>query len=1630
MRPFSLAAIPCFVLASGPAPGQDSPAVRLPAGVEAVWDLEKAFRETTPTRERVCINGLWRWQPAEPPSDQVPSENWGYFKVPGPWPGITDYMQKDCQTVWAHPSWQDRNLRDLTAAWYQREITLPEAWAGRRIILIAEYLNSYAVVFVDGQKVGEMRFPRGEVDLTSVCRPGGPYRLSLLVWALPLQGVMLSYSDTASAREVRGTVARRGLCGDVFLESLPPGPRLTDVKVDPSTRRGEITLDVALQGLGEGPYTLQARITDQGKTVKEFTSPAFQAADLRAGRFVFTEPWKAEKWWDLHTPQNQYELQVSLQEAGARSASPDAPSLDTFYPVRFGFREFWIEGRDFYLNGSRIFLCAVPLDNAQVGAALATYEAARESLERLRSFGINFVYTHNYGCEPGSHLSFTEILRAADDVGMLVSLSQPHFGHYSWESSDADQTNGYAGHAEFYVRVAQNHPSVVMYAMSHNATGYSEDMNPDRIDGLYSERDPWSWNNVQKARRAEAIVKRLDPSRIIYHHSSGNLSSMHTSNFYPNFVPIQEMSDWFEHWATVGVKPLFTCEYGAPLTWDWAMYRGWYKGRRAFGSARVPWDFCLAEWNAQFFGDRAFQISEEEKTNLRWEARQFREGNLWYRWDYPHQLGSSDFDERYPVLAQYLTDNWRAFRTWGVSAISPWEHDVFWKMRPDLDRNRRVELPTDWQHLQRPGFSPDYLEERYERMDLAYERTDWVPTLAAQAMYRNNRPLLAYIGGPPAHFTCKDHHFLPGEAVEKQIIVINNSRRPVTCEVNWALALPRAATGAEQVHVETGQQARIPLRIPLPGDLPPGEYALTMAARFSSGETQEDEFAIHVLPPPPELRVTAPIALFDPRGETARLLDELGVRYQSVEADADLTGFEVLILGKAALTVDGPAPDVARVRDGLKVLAFEQTAAALEKRLGFRVQEYGLRQVFPRVAGHPALAGLEPVHLRDWRGEATILPPRLDYVLSDRYSGAPVVRWCGLEVPRLWRCGNRGNVASVLIEKPARGDFLPLVDGGFSLQYSPLMEYREGQGLVLFCQMDVTGRTESDPAAARLVRNLLNYISSWTPAPSRQALYVGEAAGRHYLESAGVSPGTYAGGPLSPDQVLVVGRGGGQVLAEHAPAVARWLKAGGHLLALELEAQEANAFLPFQVRTVQQEHIATYFEPLDRGSLLAGVGPADVHNRDPRQLPLLAGGAKVVGNGVLAQAENANVVFCQLVPYTVSAGQGRLPSLAVSEDEAVEGRQSALLDLGTVPWGQFGQAVPGGEVGRTYTFAVFVKALGRPVRVRLEVERAASPWDRAVRGEEVLCGPEEWTELHVTFNVEKPFPEGWQAYIHCAQEGGRFRADWFRLYQGDYLPGRSEAAAGIPNLFTNPSFEAGTEPWFFNWNTEQHNLRKTYRRTAFLLNRLLANLGVRGETPLLSRFSTPVREAAESVLRNGDFRLDADGDGVADHWQFSAGSDRASGVRERIAAGEDRWCQRLTCPEGSEGKAESVMLAQYDVPVKKGQWYRISLQARAEGLQGARVNLTVMNTTDWRSFFEYQRFAPDEEWKPFTFLVESQGTADSQTRFQIWFDRSGTLWLSDLRMEPCQPPTQGRWREGLYLDTPEEWDDPYRFFRW
>jgi hypothetical protein len=153
------------------------------------------------------------------------------------------------------------------------------------------------------------------------------------------------------------------------------------------------------------------------------------------------------------------------------------------------------------------------------------------------------------------------------------------------------------------------------------------------------------------------------------------------------------------------------------------------------------------------------------------------------------------------------------------------------------------------------------------------------------------------------------------------------------------------------------------------------------------------------------------------------------------------------------------------------------------------------------------------------------------------------------------------------------------------------MVYREGMGLVLFCQMDVTGRTESDPAAETLVRNILSYVAGWKAAPRRAVKYEGDAAGAEYLKSAGVA------------------------LSERGEIVAKFGLGTGE----------------------QREHIAAYFEPFGPESPFAGISPADVHNRDPRKVTLIPGG---VCGGLLAV--EGNTVHCELAPWQFDYSDGKM----------------------------------------------------------------------------------------------------------------------------------------------------------------------------------------------------------------------------------------------------------------------------------------------------------------------------------------------------------------------------------------------------
>jgi hypothetical protein len=121
-------------------------------------------------------------------------------------------------------------------------------------------------------------------------------------------------------------------------------------------------------------------------------------------------------------------------------------------------------------------------------------------------------------------------------------------------------------------------------------------------------------------------------------------------------------------------------------------------------------------------------------------------------------------------------------------------------------------------------------------------------TPAADALMRNNRTT-ARLAGRRAWPIHGEASQLPsGEKVEKQLVVINDSREAVSCDCEWSASF-RARSRYRKVNIPAGSQERIPLTFAVPSALAPGEHFIYAKVVFSTGETQSDSFPIHVLQP-------------------------------------------------------------------------------------------------------------------------------------------------------------------------------------------------------------------------------------------------------------------------------------------------------------------------------------------------------------------------------------------------------------------------------------------------------------------------------------------------------------------------------------------------------------------------------------------------------------------------------------------------------------------------------------------------------------------------------------------------------------------------------------------------------------
>lgn len=1185
---------------------------RLPEGVRACWDLESAWREESPTRGRVCINGLWRFHPVDLKQTELPGPGtgWGYYKVPMSWAPGTAAVKPLGPDIWE----ERMDLNKVDAAWYQREITIPPGWAGRRILVNLDNPKHFARVLVDGQEAGRIDWPGGRLDITPLVTPGRTHLLSIHVNALPIDPEQILIAREDLIQTARAEVRYKGLCGDCYLESEPAGPRIEDVFLKPSVSRGGLGVACEASGLQAGrQYRLRVSVYEGSRpapdapAVRSFTSDAFAGPTCPE----FFGPWADAKLWDIDQP-NLYCAQVELlDDTGA--------VLDRTLPVPFGFREFRIQGREFLLNGKPIHLRCLDYSN-HTRFATADYASARETFRRARAMGFNYVIHSNYDYDAQDFAYITDTVRAGDEAGFPMSFSIRHIKRDVANMSDPAKRANWERIVQYEVRQMRNHPSVFMWAMDHNMLGWADDQNPGQLTGTFeptAQDNPGLARNRAAATIAESIVMGLDSTRPAYHHQSGSFNQMITLNCYLCFTPYQERIEWLSKWATEGVKPLFFVEFGLPHQASWGGHRtGPFVWRNNVSSEPL-----VEEFGAMFYGDAAYDLPKTSQDQYDTIERVYLRKQPFHissvlgaYWDRRIEKNFLEVKTLHTLLT------WPAFRTWGISAILPWDQADLFKQISNLSSSdtQRRPLPTDWTALQRPGISPEWRDWTNDWLtcpdDKLLERTS-----LGQAFAKVNRETLAYIAGPRRRFTAQDHLFAPGEAVEKQAGLINDLRRDVVFRFTWKASVNGEilAQGEGGQRVAAGNKALVPFTFTVPTIAPHGAAGrIDMVATVDgrTDETLQSSFDFTVVAPAPPLQQTARVALWDPEGLSAAALEKAGLRFQRVDGPVPPPDCQLFIIGREAITLDGPGIDIQGMcHRGLTVLILEQTEDVLQRRLGFRTASPGTRRVFLRRPDNPACAGLTNDMLRDWRGSSSLLEA---YPAPWGYRGNyPEQVWCGFGNSRTWQWGNYGCVADVVVEKPQTGNFSSLLDCEFDLQYTPLLEYTSQPGRVILSQIDFSGRDLDDPAQERLLNNLLSYAQlspatiagAWVPRTSLSVRYVGSAALRDLIASLGAH--------LSDEGKLAV------IGPDADPAVARAATAAAErILCIGLDGKALTDILgvPFTTREERRIISPIGYPP----GAFAGLGNADFHWRAKTAVQVITSAPnrfRLIGDGLLAQ---------------------------------------------------------------------------------------------------------------------------------------------------------------------------------------------------------------------------------------------------------------------------------------------------------------------------------------------------------------------------------------------------------------------------
>src|SRR3989339_656861 len=337
------------------------------------WNLSDAYRASTATREKICLNGIWRIRLSESmqfdkapgtPTGRVPKPGFmskaksADVRVPGEWFGDAWYNRTngECMMpVGAPPefkphicsevNWDGKPLKNYFYAAYEREFVLPENWKPGEAFLRFEQVNVEAWVFINSKFVGYQKgLEAKDIPLPADIKPGQNVKLTVMASAF-VTGTVESISTPEVVIRRQRSSNSRGIVGDIWLVRHDPAQEkiIKDIFVAPSVRNKNIKVRVEFpQDKPSGKLDITIASVKTGAVLKTFSAKINSGKSLGGGIYEYTFPWANPVLWSPDNP-CLYKLNLSW--------SADKNNLvDAGWPVQFGFREAWVQGTRYYLN--------------------------------------------------------------------------------------------------------------------------------------------------------------------------------------------------------------------------------------------------------------------------------------------------------------------------------------------------------------------------------------------------------------------------------------------------------------------------------------------------------------------------------------------------------------------------------------------------------------------------------------------------------------------------------------------------------------------------------------------------------------------------------------------------------------------------------------------------------------------------------------------------------------------------------------------------------------------------------------------------------------------------------------------------------------------------------------------------------------------------------------------------------------------------------------------------------------------------------------------------------------------------------------------------------------------------------